>query len=352
MTVRRFVELLVISLGLVGGWVLYGVFSASEFYRRTIDTGGNQDWGPVLDYQLTTSLVSAAFTPLVVFIAERLPLFKGHRLRNATLLLAIAPVFSVIRTVLGAMVHLAGEGTEQNLPFLLLSLNVRFHRNVFLFLVIAGITNLIMLQRAATERERNQVALSTAVTNAELQRLRASMQPRMMFATLDAIAERVTTRPEVADRMLVTLGDLLRAMLNHGKRSSVSLAEELEIVDRYFDIERERTDGAFTTRIDVDEELLSARVPPMLLHSLIESALYEKTIPLQHLDISGHLAGGMLALEIRHDAADRTPALSPLEETRARLRQAYGYRASAFWRREGESLVIALNIPVELEASA
>lgn len=355
MTRRRLVQLLGLAFGILGIWVVFGLYATSEFYRRTVDAGAYAEtWIEVLQFQLTSSFMWALFTPVAIFIAERLPLQKPHRVRNALMLLAIAPVFSFVRAVLGAMVYLAGEGTPQNLPFLMLSLSIRFHRNIYLFLIIVGVMNLIMLQRMAAERERNRTALRSAVTNAELQRLRASMQPRLMFATLDAVAANVETRPEVADRMLVRLGDLLRTMLDFGGRPSVSLAEELEVVDRYFDIERERTDGAFTTRIDVDEELLAARVPPLLVHGLVETVLHAEEKTAQHLDLRGRSGGGMLTLEIRHDAPDRkrTPPPVVVEETRARLREAFGDRAALHWWREEEQIVTELSIPLVLEATA
>jgi two-component system, LytTR family, sensor kinase len=355
MTVRRFGHLAGVALGIIAIWIVFGLYATSEFYRRTVDTGMyGETWIEVLQFQLTASFMWAVFTPLAIWIAEHLPLQKPHRVRNAMLLLAIAPVFSFVRALIGAMVFLEGEGTPQNLPFLLLSLSIRFHRNVYLFLIVVGVMNLIMLQRTAAERERNRTALRSAVTNAELQRLRASMQPRLMFATLDAIAANVTTRPDVADRMLVRLGDLLRTMLDFGGRPSVSLAEELEVVDRYFDIERERTDGTFTTRIDIDEELLAARVPPLLVHGLVETALHAGEKTAQHLDVRGRSDRGMLTLEIRHDAPDRkrTPAPVAVHETRARLREAFGDRASLHWWREQEQIVTELSIPLDLEATA
>jgi two-component system, LytTR family, sensor kinase len=353
---RRWItRILVICAANLGIWIFFGLYATSEFYRRTVDTGQyGETWHEVLMYQLSSSVMWAFFTPIAVFIAERLPLQKPHRMRNAVFLLAIAPVFSFLRSVIGAMAFLYGEGTEQNIPFIALSLSIRFHRNIWLFLIIVAVTNLVLLQRSAAERERTREALRTAVTNAELQRLRSSLQPRLMFATLDAIAANVTTRPEVADRMLVRLGDLLRTMLDFGRRRSVSLAEELEVIDRYFDIERERSGGTFTTRIDVEEELLAARVPPLLVHGLVETALHAGEKPAQHLDLRGRSGSGMLMLEIRHDAPDRkrTPAPAAVQEARSRLRQAFGDRASLQWWREQEQIVTELSIPLELEATA
>ncbi|HYO76532.1 MAG TPA: histidine kinase [Thermoanaerobaculia bacterium] len=348
-TARRFGELFGFSLTILTIWIVFGIFTSSEFYRRSAETEAPPAaLAPVLFFQFTTSFLWAVFTPVAIGIAERLPLRPPHRLRNALLILAISPLFSLVRAALGGAVHdyvLEGRVTT---AFVMLSINLRFHRNVFLFLVIVGITNLILLQRASAEREQSALQLRTAVMNAELQRLRASMQPRLMFATLDAIAAKVATRPDVADQILVQLGDLLRTMIDFGKRPSVSLEEELEVIDRYFEIEKTRTDGSFTTRIDIEEELLPARIPPLVLQALVESALHVEGDRRRHLEIRGGAERGILAIEILN-TDPHTASMLTLEETRTRLRQAFGDEATVATRSEDGRVVTRLTMPLQFE---
>jgi hypothetical protein len=349
-TARRFGELVGFSLTIVLIWLVFGVFASSEFYRRTTETGAPAvQWAPVLFFQFTTSFLWAVFTPLAIGIAERLPLRRPHRLRNAVAILAISPVFAVARAAFGGAVHELVLEERVSAAFVMLSINIRSHRNVFLFLVIVGITNLILLQRASAEREESALQLRTAVMNAELQRLRASMQPRLMFATLDAIAAKVSTRPDVADQILVQLGDLLRTMIDFGKRPSVSLEEELEVIDRYFEIEKTRTDGSFTTRLDIEEELLPARIPPLVLQALVESALHVEGDRPRHLEIRGHGEQGILNIEILNIDPERTASMLSLEETRTRLRQAFGEQATVTTRAEDGRVVTTLSMPLQFE---
>ncbi|HYK00427.1 MAG TPA: histidine kinase [Thermoanaerobaculia bacterium] len=342
-----------ISFIIVGIWVIFAVFNSSEFYQRTVESGRDAVLIELLAYQLNSSLLWAVFTPFIVFVAERLPLRKPHLLRNALLMIAFVPFIAVVRAAIGAVINRLGDREPPNLQFTLYSIEVRYHRNIFLALVILGITYFIFAQRAAAERERNALALRTAVTNAELQGLRAAMQPRMMFATLDAIAEKVTTEPDLADQMIVHLGDLLRTMLEFGKRASVTLGEELEVIDRYFEIERARSGGAFTTRVDVEEEILAARVPPLLLHALVESALFgTDTDSPQRMEIHGRTEGSDLLLEVVNDDPKRIPAPDAIEETRARLQQAFGERATIAWRAGEKRAVTELSMPLQVEVPA
>lgn len=350
---RSFWSLLRLAFLIVVLWLAFGLYNASEFYRRSADSGQNEFWVAVLCYQLWTSLVWAAFTPVIIGIAERLPLRKPHGLRNALLLLAIAPIFSVIRAVIGASIMELSEKGQVTAEFLVLCINIRFHRNIFVFLTVVGIFNLILLYRAVAERERNALAMRTALTNAETQRLRTALQPRLMFATLDAIGATVTSSPSIADRMLVSLGGLLRMKSELGRLPDVSLAEELDVVDRYLEIEKTRTQGTFSSRIDVDERLLGARVPPLLLQGLVEASLLGGDEGPSHLEIHGRTDGAMLTLEFVDDRRERIPSFPGLMETKSRVQQLFESHGSVEWRREKAAVVTTIAIPLQLmEATA
>lgn len=352
MSSRAFVRLVGIAVIIVALWTIFGIFTSNEFYRRVLHTGANKAWAEVFYYQMAQSTMWAFFTPIAVFIAERLPLRKPHRLRNGLLLLATAPLFSVIRTAFGSSVQALCESGRVSAEFVMLSINIRFHRNLFLYLIVVGIVNLILLQRSAAAREREALAMRTALMNAELQRLRTSRQPRLMFATLDAIEAKVMSDPDGADRLLVRLGELLRAMLDFSKRPSVTLAEELEVIDRFLEIEKERTPAPFTTRMDVDEELLSARIPPLLLNTLLEPVMHGNGDTPRQLEIYGRAERGILIIEIRSDDPPRTQPAAVIDGTRRRLHEAFGERASIAWRKEERGSLIELSIPLEREASA
>ena len=341
-------DLLFLALLIVALWVCFAFFNASEFYRRSLASGGGVSHGTeIVAYQLISSLNWAIFTPFLIFMAERLPLRPPHRLRNAAVILMSTPLLAVLRAGLGGWVLEFGERQAISWDFALLSIQIRFERNMFLILIIVGITNLILAQRATAARERHGLALKTAVANAELVQLRAAMQPRFMFATLSAIGTRITSRPSVADRMLVHLGHLLRTLLEFGKRGEVSLAEELEVIDRYFEIEKTRTDGRFLARVDVDDEVLAARVPPLLLHAVIESAILRGG-EASRIEIRGRADGDVLKLCITHDDPDGIPPHAAMEETRARLCHAFSDRTSLAWRRENGQIVTELKMPLRL----
>lgn len=349
---RSFPQLLGIAALIVLIWTVFAVFNSSEFYRRTVD----QDWNPKLSWflvlcnQLVVSLNWALFTPVIVGIAERFPVVKPFRWRNAAVLLAVTPVLAVVRAAWGGAVLVFFAGDPASL--IVYSVIVRWHRNVFLILVIFGVVNLVLVQRAAAAAGRKVLAEKKDRAHAELQRIRAALQPRFLFATLDAVKAQVAKEPEVADSMLVRLGAVLRKMLEFEKREDVSLAEELQLVDHCLGLERARTAGLFTTSVDVDEPLLRARIPPLLLHSIVESAVLARGSRPGRLEIAAWVANGSLRVSVSNDDPHRAPGAAALEAARARLQRTFGDRAGVEVRTHRSGLLVTqLSMPFERDFS-
>lgn len=262
---RRLGELVWNALAIVALWLAVSVFSASEFYRRSIVVGDPPLWTNILVFQIMSSLVWAFTTPILIAVAERLPLRRPHFVRNAVLVVALIPVLAILRAVFGSIIDEIGENGQLTLGFTIRSLQIRFHRNTFFIAVIFGLTNAWLAYREAAARERRELELEAQLAREQVQQLRTRLQPQFLFAMLRSIAERVRTDPAEADRMLVGLSALLRASLDRRERPTVTLAEELEFVDRYLGLQ----DVAL--RVDVDDELLAAEVPPMFLQPLLDA---------------------------------------------------------------------------------
>src|SRR5713226_4932364 len=82
-----------------------------------------------------------------------------------------------------------------------------------------------------------------------------------------------------ADRMIDQLGDLLRMKLQTSGAEQVPLKEELELLQKYLEIEQTRFGGRLTITTHVDPETLDALVPYMLLQPLAENAIRHGVAP-------------------------------------------------------------------------
>lgn len=158
-------------------------------------------------------------------------------------------------------------------------------------LAIAGIIALVCLRYFYVRHAwREQI---NAEARARLQALQARIRPHFLFNTLNTIASLIPQRPEDAEQAVLDLADLLRSALV--QRSSISLAEELELTRRYVALERLR----MGERLNVDWQLLEplpweTPIPPLLLQPLVENAIRHGLQQLPN--------GGVLTVRIAHNA--------------------------------------------------
>ena len=349
---RSLLQLTVIALQITAIWLAVAIFYTSEFYRRSLATFTEPVLQAIFHYQVGVALYWAVLTPVVVFIAERLPFRGPHRWRNVLILAAIVPLIALIRSAWGGIVLPLLDGEPITQGFIWYSVKVRFFRNAFLTLVIIGLSHLIGVYRDAAARERRAFEAEAELANAELAHLRARLQPRFMFATLQSIAERIVTNPREADRLLVSVSALLRRSLDFDRRGTIALHEELEFVDSYLSIEKTRLgENAPRTRIDADEQLLGALVPALLLQTLVESAIANGGERAE-LELYAAREGEFLRIDVgTNGSAD--VGETTLSDVRTRLHTLFGPRHRVIVRRKvGMDTVISLLIPLQFPSEA
>jgi two-component system, LytTR family, sensor kinase len=190
-------------------------------------------------------------------------------------------------------------------------------------------------QALHAERERSLRAEALA-HKARLEALRWQLNPHFLFNALNAISTLVIDgRSHDAATMIARLGDLLRSTLEVPSEAEIPLASELELVQRYLDIEQVRLGDRLSLQIDVDPDVRRARVPSLLLQPIVENAIRHAIAPRTRggrLALSARRAGNRLHLAVEDDG----PGLSQngrsgsgssgigLDNTRERLRHLYG----------------------------
>src|SRR5688500_6358034 len=137
---------------------------------------------------------------------------------------------------------------------------------------------IVLLSHASNYYQRYREGELRA-SQAQLQALKMQLHPHFLFNSLHSISALVHTDPEAADRMIARLGDFLRMTLENSAVQEVSLRQELEFLNCYLDIERIRFRDRLTTRLDVDPQTLSCRVPNLILQPLVENAIRHGVAP-------------------------------------------------------------------------
>jgi two-component system LytT family sensor kinase len=73
--------------------------------------------------------------------------------------------------------------------------------------------------------------------------------------------------------MIVGLSEFLRRATEDSHRAQVTLAEEVEYLQRYVDIQKARFGERLKFSVDIPADLLDAQVPSLLLQPLVENAI-------------------------------------------------------------------------------
>ena len=152
------------------------------------------------------------------------------------------------------------------------------------------------------DREIREQEIAKLATEAELRALRAQLNPHFLFNALTTIAHLIQTVPPRALQTMMRLTALLRAVLR-SEGEFTTLGRELEVIEAYLDIERERFEQRLRVRMEVPSGLAQLRIPPLVLQPLVENAV-------KH-GISPQRFGGEVLVAARvEDAGDRdTPML-------------------------------------------
>ena len=103
--------------------------------------------------------------------------------------------------------------------------------------------------------------LESLLHQAQLEALRSQLNPHFLFNTLHSIAELVHSNPKLAEQLIVRLGELLRQVLQSSSRQELTLAEELEFIRGYVEIEQMRLGERLRVIWEIQPEALDRGFP-------------------------------------------------------------------------------------------
>jgi two-component sensor histidine kinase len=215
-----------------------------------------------------------------------------------------------------------------------------------------GLARDIWLETSLARSEARAAALAREAERAQLLALRSHLDPHFLFNTLNAIAEWCRDDGEVAERAVLQLSSMLRAVLEGVHAPTWTLREELALVDTLFALHGLRDPQRVRLVRRFAEPLPDVAVPPMLLLALAENAV-------KHGAGAGHAGDVVLEVEapraaghlfVRLDNAGaflgRRDGGLGLEMVERRLALAFDGRASFRIYAAGERTVAEVGFPV------
>ena len=166
----------------------------------------------------------------------------------------------------------------------------------------SGVTNRIEAQRRIVERERAHRAAAEAQWNS----LESRVHPHFLFNTLSSIRELMHRDLAEADLMIQRFATLIRFSLDSSRNALVPLAEELQIVTHYLEIEKMRLGSRLTYQLTMAPECAVFKVPALSVLTLAENSVKHAVACRRSgglVEISAQIDSGRVRIEVCDDGA-------------------------------------------------
>jgi sensor histidine kinase YesM len=194
-----------------------------------------------------------------------------------------------------------------------------------------GINYYLLLEEEIDQRGR----LESQASSAQLAMLRYQLNPHFLFNTLNSISTLVLLKQtERANAMLARLSSFLRYTLANEPTAQVTLAQEVETLKLYLEIEKMRFEDRLRPHFHIDPATIGARLPSLILQPLIENAIKYAVTPSEtgaDIWLSATRVGESIRIEVADNGAGGQDAIVAtqstgvgLANTKDRLAQAYG----------------------------
>jgi two-component system, LytTR family, sensor kinase len=243
---------------------------------------------PSLDVPLFLACIAylypwVALAPLVFRLEGRLPLGGGGWVRSLSLLAMLSVPLCLLAApvMLGVvMAVLFGFGAPLRMPRSVVQV-FRFFpvaQAMFWSSVAGGYVIRTRFQLQEQERRAARLALEKSqleagLNQAQLEALRARLNPHFLFNSLQNISVLTGQDPRTASRMLARLGDLLRTVLRQDSQPESTLHAEIALTQAYVDLEQMRFGERLRVLFEIAPEARQAMVPCFLLQPLLENAI-------------------------------------------------------------------------------
>lgn len=147
-------------------------------------------------------------------------------------------------------------------------------------LLLLGFTSLLFYWRS--RNLKNKYRLLESLYASEQKALRAQINPHFIFNALNSIQKFILSSDKhSAQKYLSIFSRIIRQSLNHSNQEFVPLSEEIELMERYVQLESLRLDHPIAFHVTMDETInpYTIEIPPMLIQPFIENAIWHGLIP-------------------------------------------------------------------------
>ncbi len=198
-------------------------------------------------------------------------------------------------------------------------------------------------------------SLAPAFTEARLQALQARIRPHFLFNSINAVLSLIRDEPKRAERMLEDMAELFRVLMADNRQLK-PLADEIELCERYLEIEQIRLGDRLKVDWQIKDMPALALVPPLILQPLIENAVYHGIEPQSGdgtLTIAIHSVGKQVRVVLTNPYQSGSTHVSgnrmAIANIKERLQLHFDAEASLRADINGALYIVTINMPITTE---
>jgi ligand-binding sensor domain-containing protein len=150
-------------------------------------------------------------------------------------------------------------------------------KTIVLLVFIGAVFLFFKLRENRIRKEQaRQTAINKQIAEIRMIALRGQMNPHFIFNSLNSIQHFITTRDkEEALNYLSKFSKLIRKILENSRENTVSISNEVQLLELYIQLEQLRFGNKFDYHIAIDEniDMENTEIPPLLIQPYIENAI-------------------------------------------------------------------------------
>jgi hypothetical protein len=219
----------------------------------------------------------------------------------------------------------------------------------FALLLVAGAASAVKVFNEWYRQQQLSQVLRQRQLHAELQLLKAQLQPDFLFSSLRTLHALTLHKSPDSPAAVLHLSALLRYMLYDSQLDAVPLADEVDMMRHYVALEQLRPGSQLEVSLNFSGALDHHRIAPLLLLPFVENAFWRTThapheCPWLSLDLVAK-AHSLTFKVINSQPTTADPASEPaFASVRKRLARLYPGRHQLKVRPEPDSLLMALHL--------
>lgn len=245
---------------------------------RLLDFGGG----------FTAVLISSQCIGISIFLSNLAAYPVYRKIERLSVQVMVILLFVIAGAALGTLLGAIANGIN---PYLFIRKHpALFSQTIVISLLLGVVVSYIFISLGVLTRERiKRLEIEKNAAEAELKLLQSQMEPHFLFNTLSTIISLIDTDRDKARHMLESLTAFLRSSLLTARQGTVTLAQELAIVQSYLEIFAVRMGDRLSYSFDVPESLRGFSIPPLLIQPLVENAIKHGLEP--------SMQGGVIAVQ-------------------------------------------------------